>query len=230
MTKGKLIVIEGNDCSGKETQSRWLVQYLNAQMHPASYISFPNYDTPTGKIISEAYLGRGSECWFSEGSCAVDPYVAALYYAADRRYNCSAIRSKLESGENVVIDRYTYSSLAHQGGKLADEVAREQFYQDILELEYNILQLPKPDLVIYLDLPTEYVCLLQQTRTTLPDDHEKNLNHLKQAHNTYLELSKKYHFKMINCLKDDNAPVAFGNVKTKEEIHQEVINIVNQVI
>ena len=88
MSKGKLIVIEGSDCSGKETQSKLLVKKLNLLGINAINLSFPMYDTPTGRIVGEAFLGRGNcQSWFREGSINVDPKIACLYYAADRKYN-----------------------------------------------------------------------------------------------------------------------------------------------
>ena len=85
--KGKIIVIEGTDCSGKETQTSLLVQNLKKQGRKIERLSFPDYDSPTGKIVGGPYLGRTGmgESFFKEGAAAVDPKVAALYYAADRR-------------------------------------------------------------------------------------------------------------------------------------------------
>lgn len=87
--KGKIIVIEGTDCSGKETQTSLLVQRLSKEGKKIERVSFPSYDTPTGKIVGGAYLGKSyiGEGYFPEGAANVDPKVASLYYAADRRYN-----------------------------------------------------------------------------------------------------------------------------------------------
>ena len=100
MNKGKLIVIEGTDCSGKETQSKLLVKNLNLQGINAINLSFPMYDTPTGRIVSEAFLGKNNngKSWFKEGSINVNPKIACLYYAADRKYNFDIINNYLEKG------------------------------------------------------------------------------------------------------------------------------------
>ena len=104
--RGKIIVIEGTDCSGKETQTSLLVQRLKKSGRKIELMNFPNYSSPTGKIIGGSYLGRSyiGECLFPEGADKVDPKVAALYYAADRRYNRQKILDLLEDGVDVVID------------------------------------------------------------------------------------------------------------------------------
>ena len=98
--KGKLIVIEGTDCSGKETQSKMLVESLNEMGLKAVHLSFPMYDTPTGKIVGGCYLGKPEigESLFPEGAVEVDPKIASLYYAADRKYNIGKIKKYLEDG------------------------------------------------------------------------------------------------------------------------------------
>ena len=87
---GKIIVIEGTDCSGKETQSKMLVEKLKEKGYKVKRMSFPMYESPTGKIVGGAYLGKKEigPCLFEEGAVNVDPEVASLYYAADRRYHC----------------------------------------------------------------------------------------------------------------------------------------------
>ena len=83
---GKIILIEGTDCSGKETQSKLLTEKLKKLGYSATYFTFPNYDSPTGKIIGGPFLGKSyiSEGYFPEGAPNVDPKVSSLYYAADR--------------------------------------------------------------------------------------------------------------------------------------------------
>jgi dTMP kinase len=111
--KGKLIVIEGTDCSGKETQTKLLVKYLKENNTKVFTMSFPNYDSPTGKIIGGPFLGKSyiSEGYFPEGAPNVDPKVSSLYYAADRLYNLPIIQKKLNEGYIVILDRYVYSNM-----------------------------------------------------------------------------------------------------------------------
>lgn len=106
--QGKLIVIEGTDCSGKETQTQKLINHLKAEGQKVISFSFPMYDTPTGKIIGGPLLGKEYICdgWFEEGATHVDGKVASLYYAADRLYNLDKITSHLNQGYTVILDRY----------------------------------------------------------------------------------------------------------------------------
>ena len=98
--RGKLIVIEGTDCSGKETQTNKLMERLKRDGHKVFKFSFPSYDSPTGRIIGGPYLGKDYICesWFEEGAINVNPKVASLYYAADRLYNMPKIIEKYEQG------------------------------------------------------------------------------------------------------------------------------------
>ena len=129
--KGKIIVIEGTDCSGKETQSKLLEKHLNDHGIPCIRMSFPAYDTPTGKIVGGPYLGKQEICdtYFDEESASVDPYISCLYYAADRKYNLPKIMKYLKQGFIVLLDRYTTSNMAHQGGKILDDDERFHMYQ-----------------------------------------------------------------------------------------------------
>lgn len=226
--RGKLIVLEGNDCSGKETQAKYLERTLNQKNIPSKKISFPNYQTPTGRIIGACYLGKEELCqdylttktgWFKEGASNVDGLVSALYYAADRRYNMAEIEKLLESGTNVILDRYTFSNMAHQGGKFLHQEERFQFFKKIETLEFDILNLPKPDLVIFLYVPFQVTIDLQEKRAFLPDQIEKDKKYLKRAEQTYLELKALYHFKMVECVVDHQ-------MRKIEDIHNEVLEIV----
>lgn len=217
--RGKLIVVEGTDCSGKETQTNLLMKKFNELGMRVEKFSFPNYQSPTGKIIGGPYLGKSyiDDSWFAEGPTKVDPKVAALYYAADRKYNIYKITFLLENGVNVILDRYVYSNMAHQGGKIEGSKEREELYNWLETLEFGLLELPHADIKIFLHMPYEQAIILKQNREELPDGHEKNKNHLKSAEAAYIELAKKYNFKTIECAKD-------GNIRTIEEIHLELMD------
>ena len=222
MNKGKLIVIEGTDCSGKETQSKLLVNNLNLLGINAINLSFPMYDTPTGKIVSEAFLGKNSngKSWFKEGSINVDPKIACLYYAADRKYNFDIIKDYLEKGYYVVVDRYVSSNMAHQGAKLLDPDKRFELYGWIDKLEYWLLELPKADETIFLHVPFKYSKELMKNRIKL-DSNEKDDNYQINSIKTYLELASLYNWKLIECIKDDK-------LRSIEDINKEILdNILN---
>lgn len=222
---GKLILIEGTDCSGKETQSKKLIERLNENGYKAIYYSFPNYDTPTGKIIGGPYLGKEYICksYFEEGATNVNAKVASLYYAADRLYNINDIYKLLEEDYIIILDRYIVSNMAHQGGKILDNKKRNEMYEFIEELEYELLGLPKPDETILLHMPYSFACELKKNRNndTL-DDHEKDVEHLKNAEKSYLELKDKYNFKYINCTKNNGIRTI---IDINDELYNYVINL-----
>lgn len=226
--KGKIIVIEGTDCSGKETQAKMLIEKLVADGKNvyAKKLSFPMYDTPTGKIVGGPYLGKDyiSESWFPEGCVNVDPKVASLYYAADRKYNYDKkIKYILEQGYNIILDRYVESNMAHQGGKIIDSIKRKEMFDFLEKLEYDFLELPRPDLTVFLYMPYEYSCILKNSRSEKPDGHESSKEHLIHAEKTYLELAKLYNFKKIDCVENNI-------IKTKEQISEEVYGIIKKIL
>ena len=215
---GKLIVIEGTDCSGKETQSKKLAQYLENNGYKVKHFAFPMYDTPTGKILAGPFLGKEEigKSYFMEGPAFVDPYISCLYFAADRKYNFKKIEQYLKDDYFVILDRYTTSNMGHQGGKILDKDERFHMYQWIDKLEYWLLKLPKPDQTIFLHMPYQYSKDLIKNRTFL-DENEKSPQHLKNAEEAYVELSELYNWDRIECVEN-------GNIKTIEKIHHEILN------
>ena len=223
--RGKLIVIEGTDCSGKETQTNLLLKRLNSEQIKVEKFSFPNYQSPTGKIVGGPYLGKEyiGECWFNEGATKVDPKVASLYYAADRKYNIHKITWLLDNGVNVILDRYVYSNMAHQGGKIADPTLRMEMYKWLDNLEFGLLELPKADIKVFLHMPYEQATILKRSRLEKPDQHELDVDHLKAAESSYLELANTYNFRTIECIKSND-------IRTIEEINEELYNYVKKEI
>ena len=220
MEKGKLIVIEGTDCSGKETQSKLLVSHLKEQGYKCITFGFPMYDSPTGKIVGGPFLGKQeiSECYFPEGPVAVDPKISCLYYSADFKYHIDEINSYLDKGYYVILDRYVTSSLGHQGSKIVDKEERFQMFQWIDKLNYWLMGLPKPDITIFLHVPFAYAKELKKNRESL-DLVEKDEEHLKNAERTYLELVELYNWKYVNCIQDDE-------LRSIDDINQEIVNII----
>lgn len=219
--RGKLIVIEGTDCSGKETQSNLLRDQLEKEGIPVFKTGFPMYDTPTGKIIGGPYLGKSylGDGWFMEGASNVDPKVASLYFAADRRYNVGKINQMLDQGTNVILDRYVYSNMGHQGGKILNQQERAAMYQWLDTLEFEMLGLPRPDIALFLHMPYDKAILLKQGRQEKGDQHENDVNHLIHAEQAYIELATNYQWKTIEC--DDDS-----QIKSIEEINHEVYSYV----
>ena len=216
--KGKLIVIEGTDCSGKETQTKLLVKYLEENNIKVFTMSFPNYDSPTGKIVGGPFLGKSyiSKGFFPEGAPNVDSRVSSLYYAADRLYNLPIIQKKLNEGYTVILDRYVYSNMAHQAGKEDDEEKRLALYNFNATLEFDLLGLPRADKVIFLYMPVEGARTLRANRLEALDQNEMDEEYLKKSQRAYLELAKIFNYIQIDCFEN-------GNVRSIEDISKDVI-------
>lgn len=223
--RGKLIVVEGTDCSGKETQTKKIVERCEVKGIKVYNYSFPRYDTPTGKIVGGPYLGKSYICdgWFLEGAPNVDALVASAYYAADRRYNIKEIMEHLNNGDIVLLDRYVESNMAHQGGKLDSKEERQKMYEKLDELEFGIMELPRPDAVIFLYMPSSYAAILRQGRAEAADQLERDMEHLAKAEQAYLELTEKYGYIKIDCVKDDV-------IRTIDDISDEVMTRFEELI
>lgn len=218
--KGKIIVIEGTDSSGKETQATLLEKRLKELGKKCMHLSFPVYDSPTGKIVGGAYLGKKeiSKGLFPEGEANVDPHVACLYYAADRKYNIGKALEHLEKGYYVILDRYTTSNLAHQGSKILDKDERFNMYQWIDKLEYWLLGLPKPDKTIFLHVPYEKSFLLKKKRDSSLENEKEDVTK-KLAELAYLELCGLYNWDKVECIVD-------GTLRSIEDINDEILKLV----
>jgi len=187
--KGRLIVLEGSDGSGKATQSRALVRRLRAKKVPAVRIAFPGYGRSFfGRMVAE-YL-RG------ELTSKLDPRLAALLYAGDRWEAKAAIERWLREGRMVVCDRYVDSNKAHQAARLKNERAREKFLAWVDRLEYGVFRLPRADYTIFLHMPSETANQLiarkgrrAYLRGKRRDIHETDPRHLRNAERIYLKLA-----------------------------------------
>lgn len=231
MKKGNLIEIEGTDGSGKETQSKKLIELMQSKSIPCTTIDFPQYNTPSGRIVGQCYLGKdtsfygwqGDSGWFGDPD-KVDARAACAYYAADRRMTKPFIEKNLANGIHVVTDRYIDANKGHQGGKIEDREERLKLYRDLDLLEYDFMQLPRPDLTVFLHMPTDVSLELKKRRSEEIseglDGHENNIPHLRRSEQAYLELSDLYSWIRIECAPDGT----IASLKTPEEIHEEVWN------
>lgn len=221
---GKLLVIEGTDCSGKGTQSDILYKRLINDGYKVYKTSFPMYETPTGRIVGGPYLGKESICkgWFKEGANNVPAKVASLYYAADRLYNIDIINNYLKDDYIVILDRYTTSNMGHQAGKIKDKNERLQMFKWLEKLEYELLELPRPDIKLFLHMPYKFSKTLQNNRKEL-DEHELSEENLINAENAYLEMVDLFNFTKIECINDNK-------IRNIEDISEEIYNIVKNEI
>ncbi|TSC78376.1 MAG: thymidylate kinase Tmk [Parcubacteria group bacterium Gr01-1014_33] len=223
--KGKLIVLEGTDGSGKGTQTKLLVERLRREKYQVATLSFPQYGKKSAGLIEEYLNGAYGV------PDTISPYAASLFYALDRFDAAFTIRMLLAKNDVVVLDRYVDSNAGHQGGKIKNPTERKKFLAWLYDLEYRILGVPKPDLVIILHVPARIGQKLIAKKTTRSyikkgtrDRHESNLSHLKNAENSYLWLAKedpKCH-KLIECTEN-------GLLLSPENIHQKVWSLIHKL-
>lgn len=225
--KGKLIVIDGTDGSGKKTQTALLIEHLQKNRHEIASIAFPQYGKKSAGLVEE-YLngkyGRPEE---------VNPYAASLFYALDRFDLSIEIKKALEDGKTVVTDRYVDANAGHQGGKITDPEERKKFLHWLYEMEYRILGIPRPDFTIILHVPAglgQTLARKKQQRLYIEggktlDVHENDLGHLKAAEESYLWLAQRFprDHRVIECVKR-------GKLLSPEQIHIKVWNIIQPVV
>lgn len=215
---GKLIVIEGTDGSGKSTQFRLLSQRLEAEGIPFKHLVFPRYKEESSALI-RMYLGGA----FGDKPTDVNSYAASSFYAVDRYASYKMDWGKwYEEGGLVLSDRYTTSNAVHQASKEAPE-NREAYLSWLYDFEYNKLGLPRPDVTIYLDVPTDFTEMLlrrrEQDTSTRADIHEKDMQYLATCRETGRFAAGYYGWNVISCVKD-------GKMRSIEDIHGEIYALV----
>ena len=219
---GKLIVFEGTDGSGKSTQFELLAKRLEAEQIGFQRLRFPQYEEPSSALI-RMYLGGA----FGDDPEAVNAYAASTFYAVDRyaSYQC-VWKDYYQGGGLVVSDRYTTSNAVHQGSKVP-EGERAEFFRLLYDLEYDRMGLPRPDLVVLLDMPVELSEQLMRKREkstgTHADIHERDEDYLKKCRDVALHAAKYYGWRTVSCAKD-------GAIRGVEDIHEEVYAIVKSCL
>ncbi len=195
--RGKLIIIEGVDGSGKTTQTKLLIQRLKRNGYKVKSLHFPQHGHEIfGKLV-DAYLA-------DEFGPAVklDYRLAATLYAADRFEARTKIEKWLERGNWVVLDRYAESNFGHQGGKIGRASKRSRVINWLYDLDYKVFRNPHPDLVIFLDLPAKLSQNLIKQRRQGKDGHEKDFNFLLNSRRAYLQAKDMYdYWSTVNCLE-----------------------------
>ncbi len=208
---GKMIVIDGNDGSGKHTQAEMLRTYLLKRGDEVVPISFPRYqDTFFGRELKIALAGKYGD--FGN----LDPHLASLLYVADRWASRPLIADAIGSGKYVICDRYVSSNQIHQGGKIKSPKKRVDFLAWLDQLEYGEYKLPKPDVCVYLDVPPEVSRKLMSDKTR--DIVENNPKYLQNSHASAQWLIRRFPeaWVHIRCARR-------GLMRSREEIHEELI-------
>ena len=212
---GKLIVIEGVDSSGKETQTKLLYQYLKEQGENVRMLSFPDYDSDFCMPVKRYLAGD-----LGDNPDDVNAYAASTFYAIDR-YASFKMKwgSFYEEGGTIICDRYVTSNIVHQAMKIKGDKA--PFMDWLEDLEYNKLGLPRPDAVLFLDMPPEYARMLMANRKNKitgedkKDIHEKNAEYLDKAYENAVGVCEHLGWHRIHCAKD-------GEVREIADIHAEI--------
>lgn len=219
--KGRIIVIEGLDGTGKSTQ----FELLKEKMPDFRFITFPNYDSPSGEIITE-YLGGK----FCEESVEKSAYSASSFYAADRYISYKKDwENDYLSGKTIISARYTTSNAVYQTTKL-DESKWDEYCGWLYDFEYDKLGIPRPDAVIFLDMPVEVSQQLLSKRygndEQKKDIHEANPEYLKKCREAAMYVSRhdsNEKWEIINCCKD-------GKLRSIEDINAEITAIIEKII
>ena len=220
---GKLIVFEGTDGSGKSTQFQHLCRRLEEEGKPFQRLIFPQYQEPSSALLRMYLNGE-----FGSHPGDVNAYAASTFYAVDRYASWKKVwGDDYRSGALVLSDRYSTSNAVHQACKLPEEQWPE-FFRWLFDFEYGKLGLPIPDLVIYLDMPTDRAVEMLRSREssthTRGDIHEVDTSYLAQCRSAALRAAELHGWKKISCVDDA------GSVRNVGDIHEEVWNVVQTVI
>ncbi|MBI2630704.1 deoxynucleoside kinase [Candidatus Nomurabacteria bacterium] len=226
--RGKLIVIDGTDGSGKATQAGLLIKHLKKDGYTVKVVDFPEYYSNffgafIGHCLSEQYYNF----------VKVHPKIASVLYAADRFESKDKIIKWLKEGNIVVANRYASANQIHQGGKIANTKKRENFLKWLAQMEYEVFKIPRPDAVFYLDVPIPIVMKLIRERNKennraylgkKKDVVEKDKNYMENSRKSALWLAdtQKGWIK-VECVKK-------GILDTRENIHEKIYEKVKKII
>ena len=221
--RGRFIVIDGTDGSGKATQTQLLIDELKVNGYLVEMADFPQYGQKSAGMVEDYLNGKYGQ---------VNPQAASIFYAVDRFDASFKIREWLEAGKIVVANRYVTANAGHQGGKIADDIERAKFFRWLNNLEYDIFGIPKPDLNIILHVPAEIAQSLVDRKSEevrkyaggkKRDLHEADLQHLKNAEKVFLEIAKLFpNTKLIECTQN-------GELLKPEVVHNKVWELVRRI-
>lgn len=212
---GKLIIFEGLDGSGKGTQTKLTADHLRQRGADLRQITFPNYESNSSALVKMYLAGE-----FGEHPDDVNAYAASSFYAVDRFASYKTDWGEFyREGGLVLSDRYTTSNAVHQAVKCAPQ-ERESFLRWLDDFEHDKLGLPRPDLVLYLDMPTQRAVELLRRREadthTKADIHELDTGYLAACRDSALEAARLLGWKVVPCVDDK------GELRSVEDIHQEI--------
>lgn len=216
---GKLIVIEGIDGSGKSTQVCRLIQRIEESGKLFMYQKFPRYDNPSSQLV-RMYLNGD----FGSNPDSINAYAASAFFSVDRAAAfMQGLGDFYRSGGIILCDRYTTSNAVHQASKLPEE-EQVPFAEWLLDFEYNKLGLPRPGLVIFLDMPPELSISMIKKRGEGEDIHEMDIEYLRRSSKTARKMASEYGWKTVKC---DGAD---GSIRTTDDIADEIAEYASEFI
>jgi len=225
--KGKLIVIDGGDGAGKATQVSLLVKRLQADGHKVETLDFPQYtQNHFGKLLRECLDGKRGDFM------KVDARIASTLYAADRFEAKPRLEQWLEEGKTVILDRYVSANMMHQGAKIDDPEKLEAFLGWLDHMEHEIFGIPRPDQIIYLEVPNEVRVALKQRAIeegkhgsgVKTDVAERNHEHQEATEmRARTIVASKNNWNLVSCCDD-------LEIRRREEIHEDVYKIIQGIL
>ncbi len=221
--KGKLIILEGTDGSGKSTQFARLCQRMERESRPFHRLVFPRYDQPSSTLLRMYLHGE-----FGSHPSDVNAYAASTFYAVDRYASWKQDWSGCYLGGGTVLsDRYTTSNAVHQAGKVPLE-ERDDFFAWLADFEYGKLGLPQPDLVLWLDMPIEKAVANLRRREsqthTQADIHEEDMTYLRHCRLAAQAAAEFYGWQRVPCVDEK------GDIRSVEDIHSEIWSAVARTL
>jgi len=214
---GRLIVLEGCDGCGKSTQLALLTEKLREQGGNVRTLSYPVYDSDSSALVRMYLSGK-----FGKDPSAVNAYAASSFYAVDRCADFLANwKADYDAGALFVSGRYTTSNAVHQGAKLAGD-ERAAYTDWLFDYEYRLLGLPKPDLVIFLDIPTALAMKNIEHRGEAKDIHETE-NYLAKSRESALFAADRYGWCVLDCAKD-------GVMRPAQEICADILRLIDELL
>ena len=212
----KVIVIEGVDGTGKQTQATKLFEKLKNEGADVHMISLPNYQSPSAAPV-KMYLGGE----IVPNANDLDAYSASLLFTVDRICTITQERKKWNKNSIIIFDRYTTSNLLHQASKIQDEQEQKKYISWLYNLEFNILKLPFPSQVYFLNITPQQSEQLRVNRANKncksKDIHECDKTYLERSYFSGIKIAKEMNWEIINCIKDDK-------LRSIEDIHLEILS------
>jgi dTMP kinase len=222
--KGKFIVIDGIDGSGKATQAKLLAETLQKEGFEVSIADFPQYGKKSAGPLEEYLNGAYGKS---------NPYIASLLFAVDRYDGSFWIREQLEAGKIVISNRYVTANAGHQGSNIGSSAERVRYFKWLDNLEYTLFQLPKPDLNLILHVPAKLAQKLVDRKSKEQrkyvngkkrDILEADLEHLEKAELVFMQIAELFpNTKYIECVEN-------GKLLAPDQVHNKIWNLVRRLV